>query len=167
LCLREVPEDGSSKVLRNVNILSLYYTVSQPEDGGSKVLRNVGILPQHNTISQPEDGGRKVLRNVGILPHHYTISQPEDGSRRILRNVGILPHHYTASRPRRPRLQMRRYCVGELEKMKQVAIASSFMVLKLHLQARAAIIHERTSERTDEATAKIRTGCLPNCNHRR
>jgi hypothetical protein len=51
--------------------------VSQPEDGGSKVLRNIGILPHHYTVSQPEDGDSKVLRNIGILPHHYMVSQPK------------------------------------------------------------------------------------------
>jgi hypothetical protein len=33
--------------------IEAWWTVLQPEDGGSKVLRNVGILPQHYTTSQP------------------------------------------------------------------------------------------------------------------
>jgi hypothetical protein len=36
-----------------------------PEDGGSKILRNVGIIPHHYMSSQPrEDGDSKVLREI-------------------------------------------------------------------------------------------------------
>jgi hypothetical protein len=50
-----------------------------PEDGGSKVPRNLGILPQHYMASQQsEDGDSKVLGKVCMLPQHHGCHNIED-----------------------------------------------------------------------------------------
>jgi len=70
-------QDSVRRRRQHVGILPYHYTASQrSEDGGSKVLRNIAILTHRYTVSQPEKGGTMLLRNVGILLHPYTASQP-------------------------------------------------------------------------------------------
>jgi len=97
------PEDGSSKLLRNVGMLSQHYTVTLPwrwkQQGPPKRWCPTATLHGHFTLKMEAARSSESLVSYRNTTRSF---HPEDGGSKLLRNVGILSHHYTASRPRGP-----------------------------------------------------------------
>jgi hypothetical protein len=99
------PEDGDSKVLRNVGVLRHYYTVSPPwrwrQQSSPKLWYPTTSLHGVTTLKMGAAKSSETLVSYRITTRCHN---PEDG-KKVLRNIGTLLHHYTMSQPWRWRQQ--------------------------------------------------------------